>query len=70
MWRQAMRSSRSCSPPRACWTVNREKSAAYVGVAERLIDTVPQERRPRFDLLLAVLRLVLARWRGDSRRRC
>ena len=44
---------------------NREKCAAYVGVAERLIDTVPQERRQRFDLVLAVLRLVLARWRGD-----
>ena len=44
---------------------NREKGAAYVGVAERLIDTVPQERRQRFDLVLAVLRLVLARWRGD-----
>jgi LuxR family transcriptional regulator, maltose regulon positive regulatory protein len=26
---------------------NREKCAAYVGVAERLIDTVPQERRQR-----------------------
>ena len=44
---------------------NREQCAAYVGVAERLIDTVPQERRQRFALVLGVLRLVLARWRGD-----
>jgi len=42
-----------------------EQSAAYVDLAGRLADTVPGERRPGFDLLLAVLRLVLARWRGD-----
>ncbi|MBV9363191.1 MAG: hypothetical protein JOY89_03060 [Solirubrobacterales bacterium] len=42
-----------------------EKSAAYVDLAGRLADTVPRERRPAFDVLIAELRLVLARWRGD-----
>ena len=42
-----------------------EKSAAYVDLAGRLADTVAGERRPGFDVLLAELRLVLARWRGD-----
>jgi len=42
-----------------------EKSSAYVDLARRLADTVPGERRPGFDLLLAGLRLVLARWHGD-----
>ena len=43
----------------------REESAACVDRAQRLADTVPEERRPRFDLLLAETRLVLARWRAD-----
>jgi len=42
-----------------------EKSTAYADLAGRLADTVPGERRPGFDVLLAELRLVLARWRGD-----
>ena len=42
-----------------------ERSAASVDLARRLADTVPGDRRPRFDLLLAELTLVLARWRGD-----
>ena len=42
-----------------------ELGAAYVDLAERHADAVERERRPRFDVLLAVLRLVLARWRGD-----
>ena len=42
-----------------------EKSADYVDLAGRLADTVPGGRRPGFDVLLAELRLVLARWRGD-----
>ena len=42
-----------------------EQSAAYVDLAGRLADTVPGERRPGFDALLAELKLVLARWRGD-----
>jgi LuxR family maltose regulon positive regulatory protein len=42
-----------------------EHGAAYVDLAERHADAVERERRPRFDVLLAVLRLVLARWRGD-----
>ncbi|MBV9309931.1 MAG: hypothetical protein JOZ73_03825 [Solirubrobacterales bacterium] len=41
-----------------------EESAAYVDVARRLTDTVPEERRRRFDLLVAELRLVVARWHG------
>ena len=43
----------------------RVESAAYVRLAQRVADQVSEERRPRFDLLLAVLRLVLARWHGD-----
>ncbi len=42
-----------------------EKSADYVDLAGQLADTVPGERRPGFEVLLAELRLVLARWRGD-----
>ncbi|HSO98066.1 MAG TPA: LuxR C-terminal-related transcriptional regulator [Solirubrobacteraceae bacterium] len=43
----------------------RDEGASYLDLAERLVDTVPVERRRRFDVLLAVLRLLLARWRGD-----
>ena len=42
-----------------------QRSAAYVDLAGGLAVTVPDERRSGFDLLLAELRLVLARWRGD-----
>ncbi|MBV8989273.1 MAG: hypothetical protein JO372_12015 [Solirubrobacterales bacterium] len=42
-----------------------EKSGGYVDLARRLADTVPGERRPGFDVALAALMLVLARWRGD-----
>ncbi len=42
-----------------------EESAACVDVAQRLANTVPEERRRRFDVLLTESRLVLARWRGD-----
>jgi LuxR family maltose regulon positive regulatory protein len=42
-----------------------EHGAAYVDLAQRHADAVEPERRPRFDVLLAALRLVLARWRGD-----
>ena len=45
----------------------RDEGAGYLDLAERLGDTVPLERRRRFDVLLAVLRLLLARWRGDLR---
>ena len=41
------------------------ESAGYVGVADRLVETVPAERRTRFDLLRAVVTLAVARWRGD-----
>ena len=43
----------------------REKCAAYLDLAQRLADMVPEEHRRRFDVMLAVLRLLLARWRGD-----
>ncbi|HVP02663.1 MAG TPA: LuxR C-terminal-related transcriptional regulator [Solirubrobacteraceae bacterium] len=42
-----------------------EESAAYAGVAQRLGDTVPASRRPRFDLQLAEVALALARRRGN-----
>ena len=43
----------------------REKCAAYVELAQRLADVVPEERRPSFDVKLAEMKLLLARWRGD-----
>ena len=43
----------------------REEGARYVDLAWRLADSVPEERRHRFDVLLGVLRLLIARWRGD-----
>ena len=43
----------------------REQSAAYLDLAGALIDAVPEERRRRFDVHLAEMPLVLARWRGD-----
>ena len=42
-----------------------EESTAYVQLAQHLADTVAVERRPRFQVTLEVLRLVVARWRGD-----
>ena len=42
-----------------------ERSATFLELARRLADTVATERRPGFDLLLAEVSLVLARWRGD-----
>ena len=42
-----------------------EKSAAYVDLAGPIGRRVAAERRPGFDVLLAELRLVLARWHGD-----
>ena len=42
-----------------------EKSAAFLDLARQLADKVAPERRPTFDLLLAEVSLVLARWRGD-----
>jgi LuxR family maltose regulon positive regulatory protein len=42
-----------------------EESATYVAVAERLAATVPEERRRRFALRLAEVRLALARRRLD-----
>jgi LuxR family maltose regulon positive regulatory protein len=43
----------------------RDESAAYADLAERLADAVPEERRRRFNVQLAEMRLVVARWRGD-----
>ena len=42
-----------------------DDSAAYVDLAERTAGVVAHERAAGFELYLAVLRLVLARWRGD-----
>ena len=42
-----------------------DESAAYIDFAERTTDVVAQERKAGFELYLAVLRLVLARWRGE-----
>ena len=42
-----------------------EESTAYVQLAQHQADTVAVERRPRFQVTLEVLRLVVARWRGD-----
>jgi LuxR family transcriptional regulator, maltose regulon positive regulatory protein len=41
------------------------RSATCLDLARRLADTVAPERRPGFDLLVAEVSLVLARWRGD-----
>jgi LuxR family maltose regulon positive regulatory protein len=43
----------------------RDASAAHVELAQRLAGDVPPERRGRFDMQLAELTLVVARWRGD-----
>ncbi len=40
-------------------------ASAYVDLAQQLEETVPAERRGGFDARLAVMRLVVARWRGD-----
>ena len=42
-----------------------EESSAYVQLAQRLADTVGVERRPRYQATLEVVRLAVARWRGD-----
>jgi LuxR family transcriptional regulator, maltose regulon positive regulatory protein len=42
-----------------------EESSVYVELAQHLADTVAVERRPRFEVTLEVLRLAVARWRGD-----
>ena len=43
----------------------RDETEAYIEVAERLADTVPQDRRRRFDLRVASTKLWLARRRVD-----
>jgi LuxR family transcriptional regulator, maltose regulon positive regulatory protein len=42
-----------------------EEVPAYIDLGQQLADTVPDERRPRFDLHLATIRLALARRRAD-----
>ena len=44
-----------------------ESAAAYIALAERRADMVPQERRPLFDAMVTTAKLTLARWRGDYR---
>ena len=41
------------------------ESMHYIAIVERRADAVPEERRPRFELQLAEIRLALARRRGD-----
>ena len=43
------------------------ESAAHIELAQRLADVVPEERRPSFDVKLAEMKLLLARWRATSR---
>ena len=42
-----------------------DRSATFLELARGVADTVATERRPGFDLMLAEVSLVLARWRGD-----
>ncbi len=42
-----------------------EEVPAYIDFGQQLANTVPDERRPRFDLHLATIRLALARRRAD-----
>ena len=42
-----------------------ERSAAYLELAQQLAATVPEARSRQFAVTLAVVMLVLARWRGD-----
>jgi LuxR family transcriptional regulator, maltose regulon positive regulatory protein len=42
-----------------------DTAASYIALAERHASEVPEERRQRFDAMLATARLTLARWRGD-----
>jgi LuxR family transcriptional regulator, maltose regulon positive regulatory protein len=42
-----------------------EASTVDVQIAQHMADTVAVERQPRFQMTLEVLRLVVARWRGD-----
>ena len=42
-----------------------EEVPAYIELGQQLADTIPDERRPRFDLHLATIRLALARRRAD-----
>lgn len=42
-----------------------ERSGAFLDLARQRAQLVAPERRPAFDLLLAEVTLVLARWRGD-----
>ena len=41
------------------------KADGYISLAERSASTVPEDRRTRFEILLGLARLVLARRRGD-----
>jgi LuxR family transcriptional regulator, maltose regulon positive regulatory protein len=46
------------------------QSAAHLELAGRLAANLPEVRWPRFELELAVIRLVLARWHGDLQTVC
>ena len=60
-----MRSSRSCSPRPWLSDQDLERSAAYLELAEKLAATVLEARSRQVAVTLAVVTLVLARWRGD-----
>ncbi len=47
------------------WAGSAGDAAAYIALAERNASTVPEERRPRFEFMLGLTRLMLARRRGD-----
>jgi len=49
----------------AVWRGSLADADAYLALAERNAAEVPVERRPRFDVMLALTRLQLARRRGD-----
>jgi LuxR family transcriptional regulator, maltose regulon positive regulatory protein len=49
------------------WGGSLGDAAAYIPLAERNASRVPDEGRPRFEVMLGLTRLMLARRRGDLR---
>ncbi len=47
------------------WAGSASEAVAYIGLAERNASSVPEGRRPRFELMLDLTKLILARRRGD-----
>ncbi len=44
---------------------DREQGSRYLDLAQQLAESVPKERRRHFDVVVGVLRLLAARWRGE-----